>query len=248
MLAGGMAAYQYLSTRFARLFALSALLAAFLIGQSRNMLLVLATISLCILLGKRIRRLSGIGGLIGLAALLSPVVISLLISQGEVADRFVGEGIFERNVEARLSLLDEVEVVADRGWLFGRFFGATRAEWRTINSSAPHNHFVSLIVFDGYVGLLYIFSIYVNPILRLGRRPNALQSPEFIWAAAAVVALSFYEGAFSASLAIALAVLHAQRLISSSASIENEKLAKQNRTPHPVSTPGKKDHQIASPY
>ena len=158
--------------------------------------------------------LSGLGGLIGLAALLSPAVVSLLISQGEVADQFVGEGIFEQNVNARLNLLEEVEVIAERGWLFGRVFGATRAEWNTVASFAPHNHFISLLVFDGYAGLLYIFSLYLNPILKLGNRAKALASPEFIWAAGAVVALSFYEGAFSASLAIALGLLHAARLIS----------------------------------
>lgn len=212
ILAAGLATYHLARTRLTRLLALGVIASAFLVGQSRNMLLVLAAVGACLLLKNRVKNLSGIGGILGLVALFSPVVISLLISQGEVADQFVGEGIFARNVDARLNLLEEVEVVADRGWLFGRFFGATRAEWGTIASFAPHNHFISLLVFDGYVGLLYFFSVYISPILRVGRRADALRQPEFLFIAGGVVALSFYEGAFSASLAVALALIHGKSL------------------------------------
>ena len=119
-----------------------------------------------------------------------------------------------------MNLLEEVQIVADRGWLFERFFGATRDEWRTIASFAPHNHFISLLVFDGYIGLLYIFSVYVSPILRVGRRADALRQPEFIFIAGGVVALSFYEGAFSASLAVALALIHGKSLAGPETSVD----------------------------
>ena len=210
ILAGGLAAYQYLSTRRARTLGALVILAAFMVGQSRNMLVVLAAVLACLVIRRRVRRLAGLGGLIALVALLSPAVISVLIDQGAVAEQLVGEGIFERNVEARLNLATEVGAAIDQGWIFGRPFGATRAEWRTIASFAPHNHFVSLFVFDGYVGVLYIVAMYVSPVLRLGRRPNALNAPEFIWMAGAIVALSFYEGAFSASLVVALALIHSK--------------------------------------
>lgn len=206
--AGGLAMVQAWPKGASRLVATSILLAGFAVGQSRNMLLVLAAFWAIRIVAPRIRRVSRLGTVLGLAALMSPILVSALVSQSNIREQFVGEGIFERNVESRLSLAHEVGVVADRGWLFSRPFGATRLEWLEITSAAPHNHFVSLLVMDGYVGVLVILSFFVMPILRIGRGRGVAHSYEFQWFAAAVVALSFYEGAFSATLTVALALFH----------------------------------------
>ena len=194
------------------------------------MLVVLAAVLFCVFIRKYVNALSGVAGLIGVLALLSPIVASALVSQSAVREQFVGEGIFERNVDARLSLFDEVTEVADRGWLFPRSFGATRAEWRTISFSAPHNHFVSLLVFDGYAGAFYMVIIYLNPILKFGKRAKALHSAEFVWIVGAMVALSFYEGAFSASLVVALALLHSRAKKTASLSVGDQSARKLDRT------------------
>lgn len=209
ILAGGLATRRTIKRRATRFAYTGLIVSAFLIGQSRNMLVVLAAVVFCLAVRRRVTTLSGAAAVLGLLAMLSPIVASVLVSQSAVREQFVGEGIFERNVDARLSLLDEVSVATERGWITTRAFGANRAEWRSIAGAAPHNHFVSLIVFDGYPGALFIGSIYLFPVLRFGKRANALEQPEFVWIVGSMVALSFYEGAFSASLVVALALFHA---------------------------------------
>ena len=52
--------------------------------------------------------------------------------------------------------------------------------------------------------------MYLRPVLKFGKRAGALHDAEFVWIIGAMVALSFYEGAYSAALVVALALLHAQ--------------------------------------
>ncbi len=210
ILAGGLATRLAVADPARRYLATLVILGGFLVGQSRNMLVVLAAVLFVLFIRRYISALSGVAGVFGILALLSPMVATALVSQDAVREQFVGEGIFERNVDARLSLLDEVSELAHRNPIGLRLFGATRAEWGEISEAAPHNHFVSLFVFDGYGGIFYAAVLYLWPILRTGKRPRALHDPEFVWMIGAMVALSFYEGAFSASLAVALALLHSQ--------------------------------------
>lgn len=208
ILAGGLAMRSSVEKSSYRQLATLIVIAGFLVGQSRNMLVVLASVLFVLLIRRFVGSLSGLAGLIGILALLSPIVASALVSQSVVREQFVGEGIFERNVDARLSLLDEVSELTERHPLALRPFGSDRSEWGEIADAAPHNHFVSLIVFDGYAGVFFVTVMYLMPILRSGGRERALHDPEFAWMVGAMVALSFYEGAFSASLVVALAFLH----------------------------------------
>lgn len=210
ILAGGLATLSTVTKRSTRYLAALTLLSGFMIGQSRNMLVVLAAVVFVTFLRRYVSSLSGVAGLIGILALLSPIVATALVSQNAVREQFVGEGIFERNVDARLSLFDEVEALSARDSIVLKPFGSTRAEWGAISEAAPHNHFVSLLVFDGYAGVFFIVVMYLRPVLKSGKRAQALHDPEFVWIVGAMVALSFYEGAFSASVVVALALLHAQ--------------------------------------
>ena len=223
--AGGLAMAQSWKRGVPKLLANSALVAGFLIGQSRNMLLVLAAVVAIRFIAPRLQQLSRLATIVGIVALMSPVVASALISQATIREQFVGEGIFERNVESRLSLADEIGEVAHRGWLYTRPFGATRVEWQEVASAAPHNHFVSLLVMDGYIGVMYVLVIYLVPVLRVGRARLASSSYEFQWFVAAVVALSFYEGAFSATVTVCLAMFHAISISGSSNIIVDPQLA-----------------------
>lgn len=206
--AGGLVLSRSWSRGFSRIVTTTTLLGGFAIGQSRNMLVVLATAVALAIIAPRIRRIGRLASAIGLVALFSPVVASALVNQSLVREQFVGDGIFETNVESRLSLADELSQLASRGDLFKGPFGATRENWFEFATAAPHNHFVSLIALDGLVGVLFIIFAFLIPIVRSGRSSQLIRGPEFRWFVSTVVALSFYEAAFSASATVSLALVH----------------------------------------
>ena len=204
----GIAFLPTVNRRSYRIFSFLVLFGGFMVGQSRNMLTVLAAILVVSFLGRRVTKLRAAAALVGLVALASPIVISATLAQTPfLAESLVGEGVFATNVEARLSLVDQVEDLNATYPVLNRFFGADRPQWVLVNEFSPHNHFVSLGVLDGYAGIAVIFTWFLLPALKAARLNGGLSSPEFQGFVAAVVGLSFYEGSFSAAVAIAIALL-----------------------------------------
>jgi len=197
--AGGLVFTRELKRVPVRFLSRTVIFGGFAVGQSRNMIAVLVAALLLMRLAKLVR-VSWAPRLAGLAALLSPIFVSVVVTSSSVADGLVGQGVFARNVGARLSLLRQVSLFRESQSL--DLLGTDYATWGIVNGASPHNHFVSLVVIDGVIGVFFIIVAYVRAMYYAGRGTEAW-TPEFVWLVSCIVALSFYEGAYSASVALA---------------------------------------------
>ncbi len=184
------------------------LLAGIVVGQSRNMILTLAVVIGLTLVGRTVPRQTWLAPIAGLAALISPVLVSLIVGRSDlVQENLVGGPVYARNVQDRLSLFDQVLEVGSVTNPWFHFFGVDRDLWLTTIGVNPHNHFVSLSVQDGWAGLVAIAVWYVAPMVAAARVPRALLNPYVQSMVVALVALSFYEGSFSASVSIIVGLM-----------------------------------------
>jgi len=199
--AGGLVFLQSITKRSVRWAFAGVLVTGVFIGQSRNMLLVLAVVFALKLIAPyvRFRRATT---LIGLVGFISPLVVSLFLAQSDLASSLIGEGVFARNVSSRLTLLSKVETLFEvEGY---SIVGTTHTRWGNIFGAAPHNHFVSLVVMDGVFGYFFLCVVYLRAIFSAPR--VGLKHPTFQWLVAVIFALSFYEGVYSATATLALAL------------------------------------------
>jgi|GEM_PF-2487699 len=152
------------------------------------------------------------GGL--LIALLTPFLVGLVTeaaSTNSIAAYFTGEGTLEANISSRSNhvrtafdlIVNDPAVLAT---------GATETEWHRAlgNNVAPHNQFVSLLLFSTpLVGAIAIAILYFGPVWRGAREFSFKDGPIAIWGAGVIYALSGYEGLFSPSLALCVALMMA---------------------------------------
>lgn len=146
-------------------------------------------------------------------ALVSPFLISWFLGSGArdsaLGQYFVGEGVLERNAEARG---DHVRV--GLGALFNDpgaiLRGITFERWEqlTYDTTIPHNHYVSVLIFGvPVIALLIIYLAFVKwvKVLANSNQPEAYFLGS--WLAGSIFALSNYQGLFSPAMALLLGSL-----------------------------------------
>lgn len=207
--------------RGAALAASTVILAA---GQSRNMLLAAAAVLVARIVFVRARRF-GRAGLVLVVAGLSTFVVEVIlphVASLPVVRGLLGEGIFEKNVYVRFSMIDQAWSLLSRDrdlWLWG----ITHEEWILSSISSEdvviHNFFVASLVHLGIVAAaLLVLGFFVIPLRRIINVAGDPTTPTdarlrrmFLLCASTgiLIALNFYEGFFSVSLGLHIGLLWA---------------------------------------
>lgn len=189
-------------------------LAIFLMGQSRNMYLATLVVILTwhfVVKGRRWRVLRVVLLLSALATFVIEVIIPFLGSTA-LGAALIGEGIYERNVEARFSLMDgAMQLVQDSP--LQALIGWQHADWQAaaVNTEAGvHNHFMASLLYLGVIGgAASIWALFVAPlkivVVQLETHDLSSADRKFrLWiatvSAGVLVSLNFYEGFFSLAL------------------------------------------------
>lgn len=197
----------------------SIVMTAMLISQSRNVYLVIFLAS-ALVFAFRATRIPGILRTVAAASiLLVPIMINVglpILQSTEAGTALVGsEGsLLDRNVDYRFnqfsyaSRLFGVDVGKD-------LMGHSREEWRdnmvlhTGHAIAPHNHFLSNLVFLGFLGGgVWILGLYLIPAVLIFQTEISSSSENLfagIVLLATITGLSFYEGFFSVVVMLAIA-------------------------------------------
>lgn len=143
------------------------------------------------------------------AALVMPIIISIVPKDLPVIRSLVGEKTFEANVYKRFSQYDAaIRIIKDepvvmalginhKGW--NRYFSDVEGE-----DNALHNHFLSMIIFLGLIGGLANLLVYVIPMAKLasmGGGGDKETSMLILAAIGMLIGLNFYEGFFSMTTA-----------------------------------------------
>lgn len=190
------------------------------VGQSRNIYITAAAVIAMWYLAVRPRRytLVGVGILsCGLATFLVQQAFPLLVDT-EIGRSIIGEGILQRNITARFSLVNEaMELVDKNEWQ--ALIGWSHQDWLTTIVNAQdatiHNFFFSSVVFLGLIGSGFtIWAFFVRPLprcIRLYRlRKGTASTPQtsflLVAASGTLVSLNFYEGFFSLTLGFIVGV------------------------------------------
>ena len=197
-----------------RLFFGVALFLAVVITQSRNTYLavVVATAVYIMLRTKVTNRAVAV---VILAAWLMPFIISVIPRDIPVFSALVGEGTWERNVNVRLmSYSAAVDMITESP---GRFLlGIPHSVWVNHFSelegvdATMHNHFLSSIMFLGFIGGILDILVLMIPVARLLKRPDYRDKDVSLlltMTAGALTCLNFYEGFYSTVLAFEIGAL-----------------------------------------
>jgi hypothetical protein len=195
------------------------ILLAMLVAQSRNVYLVIVFATVWVGAIKYFNFGAALKFLTATLLLLIPVGIEYsvpLLKANAIGRTLVGQenSIFERNMEVRFDQFKEGFELMSMDPM-GSVAGHSRANWREYslrkhgNYIAPHNHFLSNLLFLGLVGgTVWIVGLYVLPSWQLTRMADASR-PEFQFSLSillcTIVGLSFYEGFFSLVVALVLA-------------------------------------------
>ncbi|MEM9941937.1 MAG: O-antigen ligase family protein [Planctomycetota bacterium] len=197
----------------------SIILAALLVAQSRNVYLVVVFATFFAVTLKYFEVGPALKFLAATTILLVPVAIEYsvpLLKANSIGRTLVGQenSIFERNMEVRFDQFNEgFELISQDP--MGSLAGHSRETWREFmlrkhgNYIAPHNHFLSNLLFLGLVGgTVWIVGLFLFPSWQLSQWANA-QHPEAQFSLSillcAIIGLSFYEGFFSLVVALVLA-------------------------------------------
>ena len=193
-------------------------LMALLISQSRNVYLVVVVTTVCFLIFHYFEISAFARVAIAASVFLAPVIVELsmpALQQTSIGKTLVGEknSVFERNVTVRFDQFSEARqfVVQDP---VGGLIGYPRESWRRLmtmkhgDSVAPHNYFLSTILFVGFVGgFAWIFGLFVVPLVQglqqshVGNDDRLLVNLMML---GTIVGLSFYEGFFSLAVMTAI--------------------------------------------
>jgi hypothetical protein len=210
ILAGCIAGLRLLRPPLLRLGAIPVIVVAVAASQSRNV--ILTCLVAVILTLPSARRSIGRGAWMAIvvAAFLVPLAVERVVSSSElVSERFVGQGIYERNISARTGQVGEFTDALRSAPEMRQLDGMDRQTWHRLYGVSPHNHFLSLLAFDGVFGLAAIVVLWGGATAVLARRRRPLLTDAGVWLPAGIVALSFYEGAFSPSVAVLLGLAFA---------------------------------------
>ncbi len=185
-------------------------------GQSRNVLLAAVTVVLAWFLVIRpghwlLARITLLA--CGVATLVVEQLLPL-IADTSLGAALIGQGIFQRNVEARFGLVGgAVHLVRDQP--LRALVGWQHQDWRQFNLTdydvGVHNHIASSVLFLGVIaGTATLLVVFVLPLHRLLVVLGSTPVPEvrrraqvLVTAATGIlVSLNFYEGFFSLTVGI----------------------------------------------
>lgn len=194
-------------------------LAAMLIAQSRNVYLVIFLATVLVVVFRATRLPGTVRTITAGSILLVPVMINFglpILQSSEFGAALIGaEGsILDRNVDYRFDQFSYATSLfnSDMG---KDLMGYSRQEWRDNmimhigHNVAPHNHFLSNLVFLGFLGGgVWIIGLYLMPVVMLFQTEISGNS-EYLFAGivllTTVTGLSFYEGFFSVVVMLAVA-------------------------------------------
>ena len=192
---------------------------AMLISQSRNVYLAWTIVTAFVLLSRAVRLPKIVGGAVACLIILMPVAVELsvpILQETEIGNKLVGTGtILERNVDVRFDQFRDAYTLTTRD-PSRALLGFSRQDWRDlmlethINVVAPHNYFLSTLVFLGFVGGgVWIVGLYIMPAILVSRLLH-LNDPVvvvcFVSLLGVILGLSFYEGFFSVVVMFVLAM------------------------------------------
>ena len=195
-------------------------LAGLIISQSRNVYLILFLTTLACLAMSTVQIPAFVRIAIVFGALLVPIAVEAglpLMKQTPIVQQLVGrkQSLIGKNVDVRMEQFREVFLFISQDPI-GTLGGFPRDDWRKfmINrhgiAIAPHNYFLSNLLFVGVVGgLVWIFGLFLIPAIRLSQQDHAHEPVKQLALVAlwgTIVGLSFYEGFFSITVMIAIAV------------------------------------------
>ncbi len=192
-------------------------------GQSRNILLAAVVVLGMWYLVVRPGRWLLAGATLVACGVATLVVEQLLpiFARTSLGGALIGEGIFQRNVEARFGLVSgAIELVRQEP--LRALIGWQHADWRQFGLTdydvGVHNHVASSMLFLGVIaGSVTLWVILVRPLHRIlavlaGSAGSALgdRGRTLVVAAAGIlVSLNFYEGFFSLTLGIFVGLMWA---------------------------------------
>lgn len=180
------------------------LLAAGMVAQSRNVLLVLVCAGALYWLFRSSRQRRMRAAIVTLMVFLSPVVVSLGLTMfdGRTVVDLQGEGIYRTNIETRTEQFGAVIDLDRLGGSLSAPSGTDRSDYLDEYGAVPHNHFLSLFILDGWAGIALLVVWWIVPVYRT--IASGVVDGYVLWAVAAVIGLSFYEGAVSPVVPLAV--------------------------------------------
>ena len=191
---------------------------AMLIAQSRNVYLVFILVSVLLVMFKNFRLPVFFRVSLASLMILIPFAMEMtvpLLQTTNFGNQLIGTGsILERNVDIRFEQIEEAGkmISQDPG---GAIVGFPRSDWRDLMMEsrgavvAPHNHFVSNVLFLGIAGgTVWILGLFIIPGISLSQRIQGDRECQLAMATflGCIIGLSFYEGFFSVVVMFSLAM------------------------------------------
>lgn len=211
---GGLSAVRIAPSARVRRVGTTVILSGALIAQSRNVLLVMLTVSALLAFRRRLVRHRILLAPLSMLAFVAPAGIAPAMNLLETTghDIVIGEGIYRDNVRAREDHVSVGARALSEANMRGKLLGVSRTDWTVYSASTPHNHYVSLAVFDGLMGMIAIVFVWMGSVWR-GIRWAQSETDLLIWISAlgVVIGLSFYEGYFSAPAVLIVGMAAAVR-------------------------------------
>ncbi len=183
---------------------------AILISQSRNVYLVFILTTVFSVMFRRILLPGAVQVVMALGLIMIPVAVEVslpLISATSLGRHIIGTGsILEKNVSVRMDQFGSAIEMMGKDPT-GAVVGFPREKWGLHMEKlhgvkvAPHNHFLSCVLFLGIAGgTVWILGLYLIPSYILSNslgNSNPIHQLVMICLLGTIVGLSFYEGFFS---------------------------------------------------
>lgn len=193
-------------------------LSALLISQSRNVYVSVAMVTGLALLYQNLKVPRLVRMALPVLIMLAPLGIDgalpLLKSMPIVSDVVGQDDVYEGNVRFRYEQFPLAWKLLTQDFEH-MLLGVSREEWQSHaivfgdEDVAPHNHFLSNVVFLGVGGWVYVLGLFLMPCISLGNSPNRNSlygSLVPIVMMGTIAGLSFYEGFFSLIVALVIAL------------------------------------------
>ena len=193
-------------------------LGAIIVSQSRNVYLASASITV-LHVGFRLFRTNLIGGIAIVGATFAAFILEVLLPwlrDTAIGALFIGQQTFEANVDNRV-LLDSIAVDTMISHPVRSLLGISHSEFYALAEAAIggevtiHNGLLSNLLFLGWIaGGATLAIYYAGPGIRLLRESTLRARPEaeavFLALIGTIMSQNFYEGFFSLSLMLVLAL------------------------------------------
>ncbi len=201
------------------LLAATLVLMALLVAQSRNVYFTWLVVTLLATTLLLFRLPKFLYAFLAVFIVLLPVVVEFsipILQETSFGNKIVGTGtILERNVDVRFDQYGDALVMASRD-PSSALLGCSRQSWEELmlethgNVIAPHNHFLSNVVFSGLIGGgVWICGLFIFPCILLSQSidtEDPIVAISLVSLVGAMVGLSFYEGFFSVVVMLAIAM------------------------------------------